>query len=402
MKQMLASLKHKGVRYWITALVILVLATTGSSYVYEEFNLTNARSYVFQRLLEWGPRPAEPKFTSILLIEDDEYWKGPLSGRRPIKRDYLARLIDRLVAADARLIALDFDTRLPDPNSTNVPEDYREETSRLIEAIEAAARKGKKLVLATPISYDAHGHYQRDIDIYALNQLCSKQGAEPWQKNISCGYIALSSDPLDIPTQLTLADGTQFDSFALAIARAMQPELISRLLERTGDDVHYGNFIPRDSFDKFNAELSSRDLLNDNVKAEQLESRAVIVGAHWSRDAAGRGPKIDLHWTPVGLIVGAELHANFVEALLDTRVFRSTPEWLLHTIEIVFSILAAIVFAIVPSIHGKILSIVSVFAVLFFAQWLVLHGFGIFFDVFVPLVGLGLHALYERLWSGSE
>src|SRR3981189_344117 len=88
-RRLLVPLTAKGPRCWITALIILVLATTGSSYVYEELNLTSARSYFFQRLLEWGPRPAVPKFVSILLVEDDEYWKGELAGRRPIKREYL-------------------------------------------------------------------------------------------------------------------------------------------------------------------------------------------------------------------------------------------------------------------------------------------------------------------------
>jgi CHASE2 domain-containing sensor protein len=402
MKGVLLVLEEKGARYWITALVILVLATIGSPYVYEELHLTNARSYFFQRLLEWGPRPVEPKFVTVLLIEDEEYWKGDLAGRRPIKRDYVAKLVDNLVLANARVIALDFDTRLPDPHQMIIPKDYREETAALVQAIERAAQHGKKVILAAPISYNAQGLYQRDADVYQANHLCENEDEKAWRKNITCGYIALPDDPLIIPSRLPMAESDDLDSFALAVARATQPELITRLLKRTDNHARYANFISQATFKSFNAELSAGALLNGSVDADLLDSRSVIVGAHWSRDAAGRGPRVDLHWTPVGFIVGAELHANFAEALLDARVFRSTPEWILKAIEIGFSLLAAVAFAAFAGVRGKIASISVALAFLFVLQWLMLHGFGIFLDVFVPLVGLGLHSVYERLWASEE
>jgi hypothetical protein len=196
-----------------------------------------------------------------------------------------------------------------------------------------------------------------------------------------------------------MANGSDLDSFGLAVARATRPKVIEELLERKGRNVSYGSFISENKFKSFNAQLSTRTVLNGTVN---LDTRAVIVGANWSRDAAGRGPRVDLHWTPVGSIVGAALHANFAEALLDTRAFSSAPEWFLRFLEIVLSLCAAITFAVVPSVRGKLISILPVLALLFFFQWLVLHGFGLFIDVFVPLVGLGLHAIYERLLASRE
>src|ERR1700674_432251 len=248
-------IREKGAHYWLTALVIFLLAISGAPYVYEYLHVRELRSNFFQLLLEFGPKPPEPKFVRIVTIEDDEYWRGYPAGRRPIKRDYLAKLVDALVSANAHVIALDFDTRLPDPTKSDptkmdIPKDYREETSILIDAIINAAERGKKVVLATPISRDEQGHYQQDPDIYQAFGLC-KRGAsgrsdenpggltQRVTNNITCDYIGLPYDPLVIPSRLTLVDGGKLDSFALALVRAVRPEYVASLLERIGNNVSY-------------------------------------------------------------------------------------------------------------------------------------------------------------------
>lgn len=403
-------LKNKGVRYWITAIFILILTTTGSSYIYDHFHIREARSYFFQSLLEWGPKPPEPKFVRLVLIEDDEYWQGYLAGRRPIKRDYLAQLVDKLAADNVHVIALDFDVRLPNPTSMKIPEEYQNETNALIRAIENAAEHGKKIVLATPVSR-SNGQYHQDSDIYQSYGLCNRRGnmessdlaqapvveQKLKQKNITCGYIALPYDPLIIAGPLLMADGSYLDSFALAIARVEQPELVARLFKRIGTNVRYGNYISDKKFRQSNAVFSAHAVLQETIDKETLEAKAVIVGADWSRDAVDRGPRADLHQTPVGPIVGAMLHANYVEALLDTRIFGATPEWVLVGTEVIFSLIAGVAFALIQSIWGKIVGIFSLLFILFFVQWSILHSFGVFFNSFVPVLGMGLHSLYERI-----
>ena len=137
-------LRDKTVGYWIIAIIVLIVAEASSPYLYDYLSLTNVRSLFFQMLLDWGPRPAEPRQIEIVRIEDDEYWEGELAGRRPIKRDYLANLVSRLVSLNAHVIALDFDVRLPKPDSAEIPQDYRSETLLFANAIKAAARQGKK------------------------------------------------------------------------------------------------------------------------------------------------------------------------------------------------------------------------------------------------------------------
>ena len=236
--------KAKGWGYWIGAAIVLIVATTGSHFVYEELRLEGLRESLFQTLAEWVPRPTEPRYTRMVLIEDDEYWKGELAGRRPIKRRYLAQLVADLAQANAHVIALDFDVRLPDPSSLAIPSDYAEETKVLIDAIKKAAASGVKIVLATPVSRKTREstEYRRDSDIYQANGLCvrdrpkdSPASAErsgnddKIGKNITCGYIALPYDPLAIPGPLPVVGEGNLDSFALAIARAVDGDLVKRM-----------------------------------------------------------------------------------------------------------------------------------------------------------------------------
>jgi CHASE2 domain-containing sensor protein len=409
MAEAVRRLRDKGRHYWVTTVLILAIATLGSQFVYNQLKLGDARSYLFQHLLEGGLNPPESKDIKIVLIGDDDYWQGELAGRRPVKRDYLARLVDKLVALNVYVIALDFDVRLPNPGSMEIPDDYKAETQILIDAIEAAARQGKKLVLATPLSFAGkRNQYRRDSDIYQANGLClphdaaaaAKQPA--WFDNIVCGYIILPYDPLAVPPVVDLSDGSTLDPFSLAIAKAVRPGYIARVTKQIGRQERYASFISHDGFTESNSVFSAQAVRSGLVERSELDSKVVIVGAYWSRDAAGRGPKVDEHPTPAGRMVGAEMHANFAEALLNRRVFSGISKTILEISEVAFSVLAALIFAVVRGFLGKVVAIVTVLVVMFIATAVALRGFGVFFDVFVPLVGLGLHSLYESLFGESK
>jgi CHASE2 domain len=234
-------LRRKGLRYWLVVLVIIMVATWGSDYVYGYFHLQDFRSALFQWLLDHGQRPPEPKYVKVVLIGDDEFWERDPAGRRPIKRTYLKDLINRLVAAKAFVIALDFDLRNPNPASTTVPKDYEDESLQLIEAIVSAASKGTKFVLATPIRRVGTIYYQ-DADPYQAYGLCRPSDStipkednkeispdlaqaikDNRNKTIVCGYIYVPPDPLVIPSAIELVDKRKLDSFGLAVARVGWP-----------------------------------------------------------------------------------------------------------------------------------------------------------------------------------
>jgi CHASE2 domain-containing sensor protein len=403
-------LKEKGLRYWTTAAIVFVLSFVGTPYVYDYLDLTAPRAEYFQWLLDLTPRLTTPRYVKIVLIEDDEYWLGTPAGRRPIKRDYLAAIVNKLKQAEVNVIALDIDARLPNPDSMAVPDDYQKETKTLIDAITAAAEHDIKVVLSTPLWFDDSGDYITDADIYQAFDLCkphrgADDAAQPQSStaldNISCAYISLPDDPLAVPLQIRMADGSSLDSFGLAVARAVNPDNVDAFLKRVGGKARYSNYISSEKFAKSKSTLSAHQLLVSDVKDLHLRGSAVIVGGHWSAFAAGRGDPVDEHWTPVGATVGAELHANFVEDILDDRTFGISPDWFVRATEVALGVGAAFAFALIAPLWGKLLGVVAVLVFMLLIQFVVLIFFGVFFDAFVPIVALGLHALYDRL-AGEE
>jgi CHASE2 domain-containing sensor protein len=348
-------------------------------------------------LLDWGPRPAQPRYVKVVLIGNDEYWSGSLAGRRPIKRDYLATIVTNLVQKNVHVIALDFDVRLPNPRLLEIPGDYQSETQKLIDAIKDAARNGKKIVLATPISGPFNGKYHRDTDIYQAGGLCiSGDGApsDPVKSNVLCGYIALPRDDLRIPPPITMDDGTIMDSFAMAIARAHDPETVAGFTPHE-EELGYLDFFTHDRLTKAKAIISARDVFKGEADQSALDSKIAIVGAGWSRDAINRGGLADLHGTPVGPMLGVEMHANYAEAFLDSRVRVGLPEPVVVAAELTFGVLAAIALALLSRMWTKILGLFGLALLAFVISLLTLHIRGIFFDAFLPLMGLGIHAILE-------
>src|SRR5262249_45435236 len=126
-----------------------------------------------------------------------------------------------------------------------------------------------------------------------------------------------------------------------------------------------------------------------------LASKIVIVGADWNSKAYGRGPKVDTFPTPAGDLPGAYIHANYVEALLDGRIYTPAAEWLSIAAEIMLVLLLAGVFALEERPTYRILEVVLIFALAVLAAYVAFINFGIFFDFLIPLVAVGAHAGLE-------
>jgi len=406
----LAQLRRKGWRHWTVVVLVLILGTLVRPYVDEYLGFDKVRNWLSQRLLEWYWQPLEPRYVKVLLIGDDEYWRGSLAARVPIKRDYLAHLVDQLDAANAAAIALDFDVRLPDPARLADFPEYRAETEQLIHSILKAAEQ-RSIVLSKTVREAGGGRYVLEPDIYQLYGLCSRfDGAGQLAhagtpalpisaraaRHISCGYIALTRDKRMLPARLPLTDGNFVDSFALAIARSANFDEARRI----GSTVRYGSFIPMEKLEAYHAIQSARDVIEGNdATLALLEHKIVVVGAGWSSQAAGRGVRVDLHETPIGRLNGALIHANFAEAFLDSRAYRHVPGIVLDVAEFVFGLLASAIFALAGGIVRSSLGLLGLTGVLIGIQWAVMHLFGVFFEAFLPLVGVWLHSIWEQLFE---
>jgi CHASE2 domain-containing sensor protein len=400
---------QKGARYWITATLVLLVSLFAQPYIEMVLPLAEARYSLFESLAGATPRPLMPRYVKTVLIGDDEFWHGPPAGRRPLNRAYLAEMIDILDGANAKAIALDIDLRSPDPGTSQIAPEYLSETHALIEKIIAIAAH-RRVILARTIWYGEGKDAKLDSDIFNSYGICTKIGDDgQWEnpgtperfigrqagKNISCGYVALPGDMRLIPGRLPLGDGKFIDSFALAITRVQNP----RLAENIDSAARFGSYIPqnilRDQV-QFNASAVMR---RNQETLKSLQSEIVIVGGAWSSLAYERGRPVDLYLTPIGFVPGALIHANFAEAMLDSRTFFNTPHWVMKGLEIIFSVLAALLFALVPKPSVMIVTLFVCTLVLVGLQWIVLHMLGFLLESLVPLVGLWSHAFLERLFD---
>jgi hypothetical protein len=170
-KEMFWFLVRLGGGYWLRVLVAIALSFAVTPFLDTYFGLIEIRNKVHQFLEKIDRGTLEPRYTRVLYINDDEYWKGYPAGRRPIKRDYLANLVRAVDKADAAVVALDIDLRSPDPTTDEIPTDYQDETKELVKSILEVADK-RIVVLPKTIGYDSEGTAWLEPDFYDPYGLC--------------------------------------------------------------------------------------------------------------------------------------------------------------------------------------------------------------------------------------
>jgi CHASE2 domain-containing sensor protein len=197
-----------------------------------------------------------------------------------------------------------------------------------------------------------------------------------------------------VPPPIDIQNGQTLDSFSTAIARAVNPITTAESTK----NAYYGSYIPEQTLERYEATVSAGDLLANNPDlADSLQGKIAIIGAAWHMGGFGEGEAIDQHETPVGAINGAVIHADFAEAILDSRTYARVPGGVLLALELVFAVSAAVIFALVENVWMKVGALVGMMAALCAVQWLMLIAVGTFFEAFVPILGLWLHSLVERV-----
>ena len=400
-------------RYWIGALLTLIATTLLSNELDHSVGPYDVRYRLHQLINEIQWRPLMPRYTRVVMIGDDEHYDRSLEYTTPTNRAYLAHLVDKLAADGADVIALDFDVRLGTDSETGTTNDITpsmtvNDVKTLVHSIIAAADAKHGIVLSKTIAFSDAAHYRLLADIYQPFGICTQLLPDgTWKNpglppefvisptaasNISCGYIALPYDMQLKPPRVLLNSGLWLDSFSLAIAKLKNEQLAGQT------NAYYSGYIPQSVIESSHIVVPARRVLSGDLKAEKaMHGNLVIVGGGWHMLQKGWGEVVDTQDTPVGPIVGAVIHENFVEAILDSRVVSYVPDWLLRTAEVIFSAAAAICFALYSRVSTKIAVFVTLCAALIAIQWMMLQMFGMFFDGSVPLLGLGVHSLAERL-----
>ncbi len=381
----IARLKDKGWFYWATVVILIVVGIKLGGWLEVQDFAIIPRYRIYQAVQEQGPRHPFVQRTVVVLIGDEEYWKGELARRVPIKRDYLAKLVSALDQADPAVIALDFDLRSQTPDGTFVQyKDYEGETSQLLSSITNVS-KNRWIVIPKTLNF-SDGFYESDSDVYDHHNF---EGG-----NLSKGYIALPSDVRKLPLRLTVKDGSELDSFAVAIVRAANEAALRPV--KDDKELPFLRYLPADSFERLSA---TKVLEKDPDTWRKIRHNIVIVGAGWSTLAYGRGRPVDTYFTPLGPLPGVLLHANYVEALLDNRTSKPYAQWALNVIEGMMVLVIAVIFALLSSPISRVIGVVLVAAALVLYGYLSLLVLGLFYDFFVPVLLVLFHAISEWIES---
>jgi CHASE2 domain-containing sensor protein len=380
-------LPRKGILYWLRVVILTATGTALGHWLSDEQIWVDLRYKIYQKQLDLTPRKSFAERVVVVLVDDDDYWKGELGRRVPIKRSYLAKMIRELIAANPAVIALDFDfaSPMPDGNLVEHP-DYKLERQEFLKTIKLALER-TKIVLPRTIDFDKDENYIITSDIY--------DGFDfgPKKQNLYTGYIALPYDVRRVPGTLVVK-GAQpsVDSFAVAIAKAYDEEALRRIPK--SNSLPFGSYLREEEFRQF----SARHVLEKRPEVlDRLAHKIIIVGGAWHRQGYGRGSQIDTYFTPVGWIGGAFIHANYVEALLDGRIYSALNEKIVIALEVALVLVGAIIFALEIRPSVKWLAATALCVVLLIVSYFLFQNIGLFFEFFVPLLLIAGHSILDQI-----
>lgn len=382
--------------HWLVVAALTAAGMALGHFFKTDENLFSAQYKVFEFLEEHSARPLRSSHAVVVLVDDDAYYKSEAAGRAPINRRYLAKIVRALGELNPAAIALDFDFRSPDPSGetqatsadgVQLPEfsEYVDETAELLETLrDTSSRRRIPVVLPATIGKE-DGEFVKESDIY--------NGFDFDGAPLAIGYIALDTDTKVIPPTKRLKDGTQLDSFSLAIVRSVDDQALE------GDQWSapmYGGFIRGDGI----LQLAAGDVLHPESE-EQLRKRvqhkSVLIGGAWHRFGYRRGMLIDSYDSPAGFIPGVLIHANYVEAVLDRRVVLPLSDWIVVPAEglLAFSLAYALVLPTRPWIKAS--AVIGLIALPIVCSYVAVQNFGVYFDVLIVNILLLGHFLVEKL-----
>lgn len=395
--------KNKGRDYWrkqlfhwggLTLLIVLGIYLGGllerhQIWLRERYRVTQGMHDLARRI---SGKTAYDKQTTVVLIGDHEFWGPELAHRSPLDRSYLARLLKSLDRFAPRVIALDVYLSSPKPDGTVVMfPNYEAETCELFGAIWEVGSQ-RSVILLRSIGF-RDGYYVYESDVYDEQTFAGTK--------VKVGHVYFEPDYRLIPLSVVLKDGTQIDSFSEAIARAH--DMSGTLLdfdEGNDESLTYGEYLAPDKINKYsatqvlNAQPGSKEFTEI---AGKVSGKIVIIGGSWHQRSFGRGSRIDEHSTPVGDIPGVFVHANYVEALLDSRYYQPVRKKLLIALEVLLGLITAVFIEKKFWWVWTILGVAGLILILMILAIISLQVLGAFFDFFIPMIMVIGHAVYEKV-----
>lgn len=409
--------------YWLGTALTIVVGFCLNQYLTEIHpSWEMVPKFIVYNFLNGSERAGLPSDTAVVLITDQEYWAGKnpnwdLAHRSPLKKDYVGKLVEKLCAADARVVALDINLSAPSDNpAVRESEDYADEISKFRNSIKEALEKPDimhpwrnplcRIVFGVPLScQDSHCNVRARQDIQA------KDFGSP---RVTEGQVNFAPDIRQMPTQVDLANGEDEDSFAIAITHSFNasfdtPSSASKAAnagqasDEDDDEFPFVLFLKERDFETRVLESNTVIVSNcdsasglgseDCLAVKRLvQGRVVLVGGGWHLDGEKRGDLIDQYQTPAGTLTGVFIHLNYVAAALDGRVERAVPKWLDWSVDLLIVLIMAVVAAASTKGWTRALALLGFCVFWLIAQYLTWHNLGLFIDCTIPVALLVLHS----------
>jgi CHASE2 domain-containing sensor protein len=380
--------------HWPTAVTLIALSWYLGPYVEEHGIIQPLQYWLYGFTQNTSPRHPQARFTVVVKIDDEAYYLGEPQHRRPLKRLYIARLAEKLAKFSPGVIAFDVDFRAVDPSgktrvkSSNgayelpVSSDYLRETEEMLDRIRAVSAKCP-IVLARRIVEDP------DNDEYYIPRSDQYDGYDFGTGQVTRGHI-LFADDIRFISPIIHSKTEHFDSLALAAIRATKREVLAG---KDWEVVRFGSFIPEEAMPsvKANEVLCAAD--DDAELKRRLNGQIVLVGGTWHRGDMD-GLKLEDGWdTPIGVIPGVFVHANYAEAILDQRFYPTV--FIGKVVEAIAGLALAFLLSFGKSGLAKLGIIIGSLGLIFLFSLLLLVFLGIFCDVVVSGFFLIVHVIVE-------
>ena len=382
--KLLTGARAKGKLYWTTAVLITFSGVYLTHLLHEKHVWSDAHYLIYRVFQKANWQRTNPSRTVIVEITDDDYWKGELARRIPLKRSYLAKLIKALDSANPQVIAIDFQLRSPtvDGNPREHP-DYQCETQDFLSTVKDVASR-RSVILPASIGPG----YILESSIYTGYDFGPNS-------SILTGYIELPYDLRNLPLALALKNRPgKLDSFSGATVRAIGDKAIAHLERGEGERLPFGSYFDRTSFDHV---LAADVLKGNRVAKDIVKYKIALVGATWHQFAYNRGPLADAFHSPMGEIPGVYVHANFIESVLKDRVYYPLPRAAEVAIEVTLVLALAVVFALPIGGWNKCFSVCGSCVLLLVVAYLSFQNLGLFFDFFIPVLMVATHAVFDEV-----
>lgn len=389
-------LKGKGLNHWLVVAILVLGGILIGDLISERKILVGPRLWFYSLLqkADWRS-PAYSNQVRTVIIGDEEFWKGELVRRAPLKRKYLAKLIERLDSVHPKAIALDTDLDLQ-VFDIPVVKDYDDENEKLRQAIEACK---SHVVLPRTLIFEGAPVDEPTLLPPKLEEYLVQPPLFPKDDfvpgHVTEGFVSLPYDIRQVPLVVSLKNGTPMDSFAAAIARVVDDGCVESARRNEKDSLPYGTFLSSKGFTELSAKTALQMVPNELEK--EIGGKVVLIGGAWHQQSYGQGPQVDLHQTPIGEMGGVTVHANYVDALLRHSTTKPLGEALSLIIEIVLSLVIAVVFAWRLTPLKKLLGAGLVTLASILVAFIFWQNLGLFFDFSIPLILLGAHTAFEKV-----